>query len=90
VKKWSASGGMSSRRSASEGTVDRDHVEPVEQVLAEALVGDLLLESRAVEETTRTSTPSWRLPPTRTNFCSVSTRRIRAWVLSGMSAISSR
>ena len=56
-RKCSASSGMSSRRSRSGGSRDRNHVEAVEEVLAEPSLGHHLLRGRwLVAAITRTST----------------------------------
>ena len=82
---------MSSRRSRERRQAHRHDVEPVIEVLAEAARRrSRPARLRAVDETTRTSTLTVRWPPTRVKLWSVRTRRIFAWVASGMSAISSR
>ncbi len=85
------SGGISSRRSASEGTRTGTHVETVIKIFAEAPVGDF----RAQVARGRRDHAGIDLHPRGTrrprwNVWSTSTRRILAWVSSGMSPTSSR
>jgi hypothetical protein len=70
--------------------LDRHHVEPVIEFLAEAAAAISCARSRVVDEITRRSTRTFAVPPTRVKDWSTSTRRILDWVPSGMSATSSK
>ena len=81
---------MSSRRSRSGGSCDRDHVDAVEEVLAEPPFGDHLRRSWLVAAMTRMSASTSSRPPTRRNRRSCSTRSSFTCIDGLISPISSR
>ena len=89
--RWVTRSGRSSMRSRSGGQVQPHALEAVEEIGAERpLRRPAASRSWCVAAITRTSAAMVRVPPTRSNSRSCSTRRILACMDSGMSPISSR
>ena len=85
------SSGMSSRRSRSGGELDRDHVEPVVEILAEAALGDRALEvAVGGGDDAHVDADGLASTPTRSNVPSCSTRSSLACTSMPSSPISSR
>ena len=82
---------VAAARSRSGGSTDREDVQSVVEVLAEASRRAICRSrSRWVAETTRTSTLTVSVPPTRSNSRSCRTRSSLTWTSSGRSPTSSR